>query len=838
MLAEDSLAASPANSPRDPSVELLGIVYLPVRTEAQPPPPTPKIAVFTACDDEGVVAGARQTTGSSRQDALVPTMHLTRPTDRMILAAAARPTAPSSYDPIFTQFRQKNYSMPGLSLSNRRALPVLMLCSVLLTWERIPLNAYQQPQSEDSASLPQDTVPDPGLATFDLGAGEQDRDRLFQLLEGARILADRGAGYEAARVIAGLALQASDQDPGREALQLLESWGLSVDAVRRGQPAALNARISQSIKQTQRNDTLPAHAHNLITLQRFDQAARVVRSSLQGGETDRAAARWGALLKRYRVPLELLRADSRVSQLSRALQRGQARLRLLQQARVLQVFDQRAGELARQLVRRMEPRQPEEDWRERNPFARLVDRERGNRDRPGEGPPLEDLAEHVLRYAEELSQRSPEAAQILTRLVALAAPRVETRPQRRNGASKKPQLGRPAVRRRPRNARDTGVSLFPESGKQVHAYQLQLSDESLALLRDEPKEYVQATFRFEDEVYRNVGVRLKGSWGSFRMLDGQSKAAFTIKFNAFQKKQRFHGMRRIILNNGVQDPSYLDEHICYSLFRDAGIPAPRTAYAELTVNGDPYGLYIQVEAATRDFLGRWFSDPRGNLYEGPGDVVEWRELDRDTNQDDVNRDDLRRLAEAIEEADDRVPWTALAEYVSVDDFALFLALEQFVGHFDGYTQTNNYRIYNDPTEQKFHFVPHGADQVFEDLTASIFGEQRGILGRALLQTEQGKQHYLRALQRIANEIWDEDVLRDRVAVAYQLIRPHVVARQGKELRDSRQFEEAVRHKLRFLSFRRYAVLGQLNSTRSAGSWRVRVDHQHLPSFLYRSHGDW
>lgn len=728
--------------------------------------------------------------------------------------------------------------MSGFAPIARRALAVLMLCGTLLSWNQVPLVAYQQDQPRPNASLPQEAVSDPGLATLEVGAGDQDRDRLFRLLEGARILADRGAGYEAARVLAGLALKAGNQDPGREALQLLESWGLSIDAVRSGQPAALNARISQSTQQAQRDDTLPAHVRNLITMQRFDQAARVLRSSLQEEEPGRVEDRWRELLERYRVPLELLRADSRVAQLSSALQRGQTRRRLLQQARVLQVFDQEAGELARQLAGRLEPRRPEEDWRERNPFARLVDRDRGNRDRPEAGPSLEDLAEHALRYAEELSRRRPEAAQILTRLALAADPQLEAGQQGRDVGRQKPNPGRLVGRRRPRTEREAGASLFADSGKTVHTYQLQISDESLALLRDEPKEYVPATFRARGEVYRKVGVRLKGSWGSFRLLDGQSKAAFTIKFNAFEKKQRFHGLRRIVLNNGVQDPSYMNEHICYSLFRDAGIPAPRTAYAHLTVNGDPYGLYVQIEAVTRDFLRRWFSDQRGNLYEGPRDVVEWRELDLDTNQDNENRDDLRRLAETIEEADDTVPWTALAECVAVDDFALFLALEQFVGHFDGYTQTNNYRIYNDPEQQKFYFFPHGADQVFEDLTSSMFGEQRGILGRALLQTEQGKQHYLRAVQLIANEIWDEDVLRERVADAYQVIRPHVVARQGKEVRDSREFEERVHHKLRFLSFRRYAVLGHLNSVRSARSWRVRVEHERLPSFLYRSQHDW
>ena len=84
--------------------------------------------------------------------------------------------------------------------------------------------------------------------------------------------------------------------------------------------AALNARISQPIKQAQHDDTLLAQFHKLISMQRFEQTAHMVRSSLQDEEPDRVEDRWSALLERYRVPLELLRADSRVCQLSAALQ--------------------------------------------------------------------------------------------------------------------------------------------------------------------------------------------------------------------------------------------------------------------------------------------------------------------------------------------------------------------------------------------------------------------------------------------------------------------------------------------------------------------------------------
>ena len=216
--------------------------------------------------------------------------------------------------------------------------------------------------------------------------------------------------------------------------------------------------------------------------------------------------------------------------------------------------------------------------------------------------------------------------------------------------------------------KDAGATVFEVS--QVRHYHLELSDDAIEQLHEAPKHYVRATFREGDEVYRNVGVKLKGGWGSFRMLDGHSKAGFTVKFNQFVKDMRFHGLRRIILNNAVQDPSYIRESVGYSLFRDAGVPAPRVGYATLTVNKESYGLYVQIEAITKDFLQRWYSNTNGNLYEGPGDIMQWSELDLDSNQGQEDRSNLRRLAEAIEKADDNNPWRVFSDLGVVNKLRL------------------------------------------------------------------------------------------------------------------------------------------------------------------------
>src|SRR5262249_24800029 len=113
--------------------------------------------------------------------------------------------------------------------------------------------------------------------------------------------------------------------------------------------------------------------------------------------------------------------------------------------------------------------------------------------------------------------------------------------------------------------------------------------------------------------YFPVGIHLKGSTGSFRSLD--DKPAFTLNFDRFSRGTRFHGLRKIHLNNSVEDPSYLNEMIGSELFRAAGVPAPRVTHARVELNGTPLGLYVLKEGFTEDLAGRYFKRTDGNWSE-------------------------------------------------------------------------------------------------------------------------------------------------------------------------------------------------------------------------------
>jgi hypothetical protein len=245
---------------------------------------------------------------------------------------------------------------------------------------------------------------------------------------------------------------------------------------------------------------------------------------------------------------------------------------------------------------------------------------------------------------------------------------------------------------------------------------LQLPDSSIDSLNSNGSVYAPGTFTMRYGRMRygpwSVEVRLKGRWGSARGLGG--KAAFKIKFP--NSNQRVSGMKKLTLNNMVQDPSYITETISYELFRAMGVPAPRTGYAVVSVNGADYGLHLNVETPDKLMFSKWFpQEETKHLYEGSyGCCYNWRDAYNgdhyDVDEGDpTNHDDLAALLATLELEGEA--WRHAAEQIAdLRELTAMWAVELYVGHWDGYAPTvNNYYIHN--TESgRITMHPWGLDQ--------------------------------------------------------------------------------------------------------------------------------
>jgi hypothetical protein len=309
-----------------------------------------------------------------------------------------------------------------------------------------------------------------------------------------------------------------------------------------------------------------------------------------------------------------------------------------------------------------------------------------------------------------------------------------------------------------------------------HFFEVQISPANMSILRQTPREYVRATVRTGGRTYTNVGVHLKGV-ATFRPVDDQP--SLTLNFSKFDKDQRFHGLRKIHLNNGKEDPTFLCESLSAEMFADAGLPAARVVHARTRLNGRDLGVYVAIEGFTPEFLARYFADTGGNLYDSGfrQDVTD--PLERLLGKKPDNWKDLRRLATAAQMADLKERWLQLAHLLDTNNFSKYLAMQTLTANWDGYAfYKNNYRIYHDPDSGRLHFMPHGMDQTFARPTFALMPPRwEGLVARAFVETQEGRALYQQQLARLFTNTWHTATLVRRVDELAAPLRP-IIADQG------------------------------------------------------------
>ena len=280
----------------------------------------------------------------------------------------------------------------------------------------------------------------------------------------------------------------------------------------------------------------------------------------------------------------------------------------------------------------------------------------------------------------------------------------------------------------------------------IHPVALQIASESFQALRQDPRSYAQATF-LHDGATLEVAVRVKGNT-QFRAID--DKPSLVIDFNRVVEDQTFHGMASIYLHNMTYDPTMMHEHLAYWFLRELGVPASRTTYARLTVNGADYGMYIFVEKQNRVYKERFWEDTSGSLYE-TGSFNHGCDLNDIAGAvacDCFEVDDVGAEVDPVGDLD-RLCRTASAltptwyedvrALVDMDVFLRAMAGEIVTSHFDNYGwNANNWRIYHEPTEDRWYWTPWSTDLAYGwypwsanphcgEYGQSIFEYERGYL---------------------------------------------------------------------------------------------------------------
>ena len=148
----------------------------------------------------------------------------------------------------------------------------------------------------------------------------------------------------------------------------------------------------------------------------------------------------------------------------------------------------------------------------------------------------------------------------------------------------------------------------------VHTIDIRMDDWDSFVANATAEEYTECNVTIDGEAYSHVAIRCKGntSLSSVATL-GSSRYSFKIEFNHFVKGMTYHGLDKLSLNNLIQDATMMKDYLAYTLMGRMGVPSSRCSYVQITVNGEPWGLYLAVEGVEDAFMDR-NGMTKGELY--------------------------------------------------------------------------------------------------------------------------------------------------------------------------------------------------------------------------------
>ncbi|MEM6963840.1 MAG: CotH kinase family protein [Bacteroidota bacterium] len=282
---------------------------------------------------------------------------------------------------------------------------------------------------------------------------------------------------------------------------------------------------------------------------------------------------------------------------------------------------------------------------------------------------------------------------------------------------------------------------------ELPTFEINLPTTHLQMIDSDPaaEEYVEGSLTFEGETISPVGVRYKGSVGAFvNCLSGDNifqpsgkkectKLSMKIKINWDGREEKFFGLKKLQLHAQNLDASQMRERLAYWLFREMGVPAPRSIHARVVINGQYQGLYALTEQIDGRFTRYHFENGKGNLYkeiwplnmDGNPRSEQTYIAHLKTNEDENPSAILMRtFAQEVADADDNNIKAVIEQWMDINKIIAYTVVDRTIrvddGPFHWYCsggscEPHNFYWYEDPVAERMHLIPWDMDNAFENI---------------------------------------------------------------------------------------------------------------------------
>lgn len=174
--------------------------------------------------------------------------------------------------------------------------------------------------------------------------------------------------------------------------------------------------------------------------------------------------------------------------------------------------------------------------------------------------------------------------------------------------------------------------------------------------------------------------------------------------------------RTLHWNAEYDDPSMIRNALSFDFFNRIGVPSPRTNHIWLVINGEPQGVYLEIESVDRHFFARRGIRYRSLLY-AVNDSADFSIIDPDTKSRKKSLLDGYEIVRGPKGT--RTKMAGFIKYLNllsgkklaahaagrldVDQYLLWLAGAVLTGNYDGFDQ--NYAIYEHKETRKYRIIP-------------------------------------------------------------------------------------------------------------------------------------
>ncbi len=397
------------------------------------------------------------------------------------------------------------------------------------------------------------------------------------------------------------------------------------------------------------------------------------------------------------------------------------------------------------------------------------------------------------------------------------------------------QISKPAPTPTPLPPSATADDLFDPS--KLHDIYLTVQASDLAQLRERVHEntFYAADLTWESTVVRNVAIRARGANSR-----DPNKLGIYIDVDRHTRGQRFLGLRTLVLDNLVQDPSMMREVLAMAIFAKMGQPAPRAAACRVYFNHEYEGLFAVIENLDSVFIDWTFGSDEGYLFEYQmqerfdgddlgGDLAIYKAMfearTNGTESDAILYEPIRALFEAVNAPEDVKTRADVDARVNLEQFVRLLAIEKTMTEFDGLAGLwgmNNFYLYRDAGSDRHSFIPWDRDRslVPELLGASIFDRvYENAVARRALSYDDLFTLYLDVAEDTARALADNEWLSSEVERVWSLIQPAAYADTRKPY-PNLDVDDAMSWLRQIAVERPSRVLAEVGARRAA-AWGVR-----------------